>query len=135
MQQHIREANSHRHFGGSRQAAAPLMDGGRMWQEAHTSRPEPADFAAKIPPTGGEMGGVAGHWRGNTRCRGVPMRALPDSTLRPRAAFQPSPRVLVWLGLAFFSRNSIINAAMSWPVALSMPSRPGVELTSITTGP
>jgi hypothetical protein len=48
---------------------------------------------------------------------------------------QPSPRVFVLLGAAFFSRNSMIMPAMSLPVAVSMPSRPGVEFTSITTGP
>ena len=50
-------------------------------------------------------------------------------------AHHPSPRVLVLLGAAFFSRNSMIMPAISLPVAVSIPSRPGVEFTSMTTGP
>ena len=48
---------------------------------------------------------------------------------------QPFPRVRVLLGPEFFSINSMMVSAISLPVALSMPSRPGDELTSITTGP
>jgi len=35
----------------------------------------------------------------------------------------------------FFSMNSIIMPAISLPVAASIPSSPGEELTSMTTGP
>ena len=49
--------------------------------------------------------------------------------------YQPRPRVRVFPTLAFFSRNSMIMPATFLPVAFSMPSRPGEELTSITTGP
>lgn len=48
---------------------------------------------------------------------------------------QPLPWVRVLWGLAFFSRYSIISPAMSLPVAVSTPSSPGEEFTSITTGP
>ena len=47
----------------------------------------------------------------------------------------PLPRVLVRPGRALFSMNLMTSPAMFLPVAASMPSRPGLELTSITTGP
>ena len=46
----------------------------------------------------------------------------------------PRPLVLV-VPLALAAMNSMIWPAMSLPVALSMPSRPGEELTSMMTGP
>ncbi len=53
----------------------------------------------------------------------------------PLPGHQPLPRVLVLWSLACFSRNWMINDAISLFVAFSMPSRPGEELTSMTTGP
>ena len=47
----------------------------------------------------------------------------------------PRPRVFVRPGLAARSKNSRIALATSLPEAFSMPSRPGDEFTSITTGP
>ena len=47
----------------------------------------------------------------------------------------PFPFVFVLSGFAFFSMNSMMSPATSTPVAVSTPSRPGEELTSITTGP
>src|SRR5687767_14953347 len=57
-----------------------------------------------------------------------------DAKCRP-AVHQPLPLVLVRPGRAFFSRNSMILLATSTFVDCSMPSSPGEELTSITTGP
>jgi hypothetical protein len=48
---------------------------------------------------------------------------------------QPLPRVLVLFGLASFSMKAMIWPAISFLVAFSMPSRPGEEFTSMTTGP
>lgn len=48
---------------------------------------------------------------------------------------QPVPEVRVRPGLAFFSMKLTILLAISNPVAFSMPSSPGEELTSMTTGP
>ena len=50
-------------------------------------------------------------------------------------AVQPLPRVRVRLGLAFFSMNWITRSATFFPVASSIPRKPGEEFTSITTGP
>src|SRR5690606_4548329 len=57
--------------------------------------------------------------------------------LRPVAGpeLHPVPRVRVRPWRPFFSTYSMIIPAMSLPVAASMPSRPGEELTSMTTGP
>ena len=54
-------------------------------------------------------------------------------TREPNA--QPLPRVRVLAGLACPSMKAMIWPAMSLPVAFSMPSRPGEELTSMMTGP
>src|SRR4029077_4204456 len=52
-----------------------------------------------------------------------------------RAAHPLTPRVPVSPGLAVFSRNSIMAPATSTRLAASIPSMPGEELTSRTTGP
>src|SRR6056297_3838224 len=49
--------------------------------------------------------------------------------------FYPFPLVRVLPVSAFFSMKPMIMPATSLPVAVSMPSRPGEELTSITRGP
>src|SRR6056297_2765022 len=49
--------------------------------------------------------------------------------------FYPFPLVRVLPASAFFSMKPMIMPATSLPVAVSMPSRPGEELTSITRGP
>src|SRR3569623_662483 len=49
--------------------------------------------------------------------------------------YQPLPRVLVLWGLAFSSMNSMMSVVTSLPLAVSIPSRPGEEFTSITSGP
>jgi hypothetical protein len=60
---------------------------------------------------------------------------LPVQRERRALRHQPRPLVPVLPGLARFSMCSMILPATSRPVALSTPSSPGEEFTSITTGP
>ena len=66
------------------------------------------------------------------------LRAAPKyfshSAMR-RGEDHPCPLVLVFPSLARFSMNSMIIPAISLPVAFSIPSSPGEELTSMITGP
>ena len=64
-----------------------------------------------------------------SRARSIP----PQDEVRER--IQPLPRVRVRPAGRVFSMNSMIVPATSLPVAVSMPSSPGEELTSMTTGP
>lgn len=48
---------------------------------------------------------------------------------------QPWPRVLLRKGAAFSSTNLTISPAMFFLLAVSMPSSPGEEFTSMTSGP
>src|SRR5262245_10625254 len=52
-----------------------------------------------------------------------------------RLGAHPLPLVLVRPGRASASRNWMMAEATSTPVAFSTPSRPGDELTSMTSGP
>lgn len=59
----------------------------------------------------------------------------PTAIRKVRATIQPFPRVRVLAGFALFSMNVMIWPAMSCPVAFSIPSSPGLEFTSMMTGP
>src|SRR5262249_12826718 len=66
-----------------------------------------------------------------------PPRSRRNLKCPERKWYGAHPVPLVWVrkGRAFFSRKVTIAVATSTPVAVSMPSRPGEELTSITSGP
>ena len=97
-----------------------LIRGARRADEGDTTS---SDEASMIP--------LYQRGEGTRAARPFVVKWSPD---RPAAPY-PAPFVFVAFGFALVSNSSMILPATSMPVAFSTPSKPGEELTSITTGP